>query len=245
MNKVIRTDHWGIVQDYLEMDLSIKEIASKHKRSPKQIENVIAEKWKKFQNARESRMLIASQGSANLFDKMSKEYLETNRITEDFKDLLSGDSDPLSDNELLFCNLLVETGDLEGAIEQSHLDVGLKGTKKDKQSTSFRNSLRLRALYLKKKPNVASYIYDLEKLNSKVLEDSKVFLMESVIEQIRYQKARNNPRESTSISKNLELLAKLTDNLNSRTQLEIVSGDDSLNEIMRKAQEAKEVITIE
>lgn len=238
-NNIVRRDKWRILEDYLKMEMSLKEIADKHLVEYKWLETFISQTWKDFQNARESRMLIATQGSTNLFDKMSKEYLDSNRITEEFKELLSGDEDPLSDHELLFANLLVETGDEVASIEQSKLDKGLKSTAKSSTSSALREAKRLRAIYLKKKPNVAEYIYQLESLNSKVLDNSKVFLMETLVEQIRYQKARNNPRESSSLSKNLELLAKITGDLSSKTQLEVVSGDDGLERIFAKAAEAK------
>jgi len=241
---VIKRDYWRILKDYTEMEMSMGEISTSHLMEYKNLERFISSIWKEFQNARESRMLIATQGTGNLFDKMSKEYLDSNRITEEFKELLSGDEDPLSDNELLFANLLVETGDDVGSIEQSKLDKGLKVARKDKETKGFLEAKRLRAMYLKKKPNVAQYIYELEKSKSKVLDDSKVFLMETLVEQIRYQKARNDPRESPSLSKNMELLAKITGDLSNKVQLDVVSGDDGLERIFAKAQEAKQLIEL-
>lgn len=235
----VKTDKYKILEDYISLTHSVKEIAERNNCTVKVVEATINKLYRDFQNARETKMLIATQGNHKEYLKMTKEHLESTSINESFLELLSNPDDCLTEYESTFCILALDTGDDLLALKGSGLDKGLKKNDSTSKITEA-NALRLRGLYLRRKPNVASYLTALKKDKLGIITDAKEFVQSTVLEEISQMKNRNSARDSSNILKAIEFLARTEGLLVDKSTVELVSGDDGFDRIIRMAKEAKE-----
>jgi len=156
-----------IVQDYMETDLTTTQLAEKYSTTEKNIELIVSRHWKALTNVRETRNLIGNQMSS--LNHKGGNYLalkainKVPSINQDFLDLLSAPEDKLlTDNELQYAMVFCATGDNYHAIHEAQLDVGLMGSKGDKQRHQYELAVKLRGVYLRRKENVAKYIMQLK-----------------------------------------------------------------------------------
>lgn len=227
---------WQVIEDYLACKLSNNDIAEKYQLHPKTVDEIIGSLYKKLQNIRETKALIATQKRPDVFLQIKKDYIDSDRINQEFLDLLSEpDSLVLTDNELIFSELFVNNGDEISSLEESGLSVGLK--KADR--TSYLNSCKLRAFYLRRKSNIATTIRDIQRSKISLMENGKEHLQGELLAVV--EKLRNNgdPRSVPSILKAIELLGRSVGAFEEKITIETVNGDDVLDSILSKAKRAQ------
>lgn len=234
-NTIPEEKKWKILEEYLNCKLSIQDIADKYEVSYKSVESFISTLYKKFQNVRETKVLLNTQSNLKYFQQIQKNHLDPNRINEEFLQSLSEpDSLVLTDQELMYCELFSSDGDEVKAIESSGLHIGLTKNK-DK---SYYDSIKLRSFYLRRKLNVAEYLKSLQKQRVQVLSSGKEHLQSELLSLI--EKLRNNgdPKLVPSILKALELVGRSIGAFEDRQVVEHVKGDDALDKILNQAKEA-------
>lgn len=235
------SEKWNILQDYLGLKLSNKEIREKHNLSEKHLEDFIRSLYRRFQNARETKTLIATQQQdASTSELILKQHVDSTQINKAFLDRVSQPTEPLSDHEILFSEFLLEYGDDAKAIEKSKLNVGLKKINgKGHINPEYHDALIMRAFYLKRKANVSRYITEQKKKNLKVLDQGKEYLQSSLIELIDQLRNNNDSRQLPSMLKAIELAGRSIGAFDDKLSIESTSGDDVLDRILKKAKEAK------
>lgn len=158
-------------------------------------------------------------------------------INEKFLEKLSGPEDQvLTQEEVLFCYLMVHEGDEIAALTESGLAEGLN----DKADTYVR-AARLRCLMLKGKVNIIKYINGLQIDYAKELNVNKEMIQSELISLIRQYKAMHDPRLAPTIAKLTEQLGRTTGAFTDRVEVSELSFDDAMDKMMemRKVKEAE------
>ena len=236
---------WKVIEEYLDCKLSNNDIAEKYQLSTDTVENLVKDTYRKFQNVRETKILITTQGQPERFLRLKRDYILSDKINQEFLEKLSEpDSLVLTDNEMLFCELFADHGNEISALEESGLDAGLQKTNV-KQDT-FNSSLKLRSFYLRRKPNVAGMIKEIQQRKIKVMTSGKEHLQAELLAVV--EKLRNNgdPRSVPAIPKSIELLGRSVGAYDDKQTIEVVGGDDALDKILNRAKSAnnRELIEI-
>jgi len=229
-------ERWQLLVKYLENSLSHKQIGHLFKLSAKSVESFISTLYQKFQNVREAKVLLNNQNPYNpQFHKvLLAKYVDSEHINGTFLERLSKEEDMLSDYEILYAEFLMEYGDDVRAIERSKLNIGLnQGDPK-----SYREGCNLRSLYLKRKPNVASYIYDMRKRNLGVLKDGKEYIQSNLIQLIEQLGNLGDKGSLTSQLKAIEQLGRTMGAFEDKVIVENVNGDEVLDRLIARAKEA-------
>ena len=227
---------WKIIEDYLQCKLSNNDIAEKYQVSVKTVETTVQETYKKFQNVRETKTLLATQKRPDVFLQLKSDYINSSRINQAFLDCLSEpDSFVLTDAEMIFCELFINNGDELQAVEEAGLHVGLN--KRD--PVTYKEAVRLRAFYLRRKPNVAQYLNEVRKKSLSVLSNSKEHLQVELLALV--EKLRNNSdlRAITPLLRSIELLGKSEGIFEEKITVDNISSDDALDRILKRASKAE------
>lgn len=155
-------------------------------------------------------------------------------ITETFLSLLSSPSSPtLSDEEALFAQLYIRTGNSEEAIKGSGLDDGLINT-----GAGYRRAILVRSSYLREKPNVKEYIDTLRSTLFSPHDIEKGKIQELLIEEIYKMKEEGNPRDKTNLRQTIELLGKTIGAFTEKVEIHEVDPSKSLDALIQMATEA-------
>jgi len=227
-------ERYEIVVAYIKMKESVNDIAAKYSIRPDTIESFISLLYKRLQQSKETRVLLYTQKDPALFQVMRAKYVESEHINRLFLEKLSEPEDlVLSDSEILFCEYCNEYGDEVKALEKAKLHVGL--TKGHALMEQYREACTLRALYLKRKPNVANYMNECKKRVLKELDNGKEFLQENLITLISQLKNKNNPKDTTYILKALETLGRTIGAFDDKLTLQSVDGDKVLDDMLQRA----------
>lgn len=240
-DNITKKHKYDIIDDYIYSSLTNAKIAEKYNTTIQNVELVISRFYKAFVNVRETKSLIVTTGSTGATWKY--EILDPSSVNDRFKEMLSEpDSLVLTDPEMIFCELYNYHGDDIKAIEGSKLNVGLRKSREDRDREEYNQSCTLRAFFLKRKPNIASYITKIQKDKLQSLKDGKGFVQAellSVIEKVR------NSHDDRSINTHLKALSELgrtlaifTDNI----KVENIDADSAINKILQKAKEARGII---
>lgn len=155
-------------------------------------------------------------------------------ITETFLSLLSPSSSPtLSDEEALFAQLYIRTGNSEEAIKGAGLDDGLVNT-----GAGYRRAILVRSSYLREKPNVKGYIDTLRSSLFSPQDIEKGKIQELLIEEIYKMKEEGNPRDKTNLRQTIELLGKTIGAFTEKVEIHEVDPSKSLDALIEMATEA-------
>lgn len=232
-------DKYKILDEYLKLDCTIGEIAQRHSTKVEAIEDIIRNIYKNFIKVRETRMLTGTSGTSkgiSYYHVMHKKYIDPSQVNREFLSKLSDEDTPyLTDSEVIFSHVLLETGDSATAIQRSKLTQGIqKGT-----GTNCKELYRLRADYLKRKPNVAKYLQHLQAEKLDILKEGKEYIQSNLIEHINKLKARENKEDDTKIVKALEALGKTVGAFDQKVTIDVVGGDSGLNRILEMAKDAE------
>ena len=239
--KPIKTPNkYKILDAYIYSGKSNREIAISLGVAEKTVENVIGRLYKDFCSVRESKCLLVEE---SLPLNYKSEVLNTNHINESFIKLLSEpDSQVLTDNELLYCEMYNQDHDEVKAVELAKLNVGIRKDSSNPQG--YRTALQLRSYYLRKKPNVAAYLQQLQKDRLSILEDGKTFIQSELLSVISKLKKMDGERATANYLKSIETLGRILGSFEADNKIEVVSGDSALEKILQRAKEA-EVIDID
>lgn len=162
-------------------------------------------------------------------------------VTQSFLSLLSPSTEPtLTDEESLFSQLYVRTGDSEEAIKGSSLDVGLQPS----SPISYRRALLVRSAYLREKPNVKEYIDTLRSSLFSTDSVDKKKVQELLVEEIYKMKEKGDPRDKVNLRQTIELLGKTIGAFTERIEVQEIDPSKSLDALIEMAKEA-EVRSIE
>jgi hypothetical protein len=186
-------------------------------------------------------MLIHSQFTDGSRRILKSEVLDTEKINKEFLDLLSEDESlVLSDNELIFCELYNDDGDEIRALEESKLNAGLKKTRDIRDKEEYNHALTLRSFYLRRKPNVASYLNQIKREKIKQIIDGKEFVQTELLAVIERLKAHGSPQSLATYLKAIESLGRTFGAFEDKLTLNELSGDTGIDRILAKAKEAQE-----
>lgn len=228
-------EKWEVLEEYLKGEKSLYQIAEDHGVTQKAAEHFIATTYRRFQNMRESRMLVRTQGDRQLQRAMVAKYVDSEHINRVFLDRLSEEGDPLSDYEVLFAEFLVELGNGAKAVQKSKLDVGLN----KQERATYVDACKLRAFYLKRKPNVLAYIHEVKRRNLFNLEDGKEYIQSHLINLIEQAATSSSSKSVGTQLRAIEHLARTIGAFEDKVTLEHVNGDDPLDKILEKARDAR------
>lgn len=232
--KVIKTPNkYKVLDLYVYSGKTNREIAQELGIADKTVENTIRKFYKDFTAVRETKSLLASQSKPVTFNG---ELLELDDINKGFLSKLSEpDSHVLTDNELLFCEMYHQDGDEMKAIETSKLNFGISPHGQNLEA--YKTAVHLRGYFLRRKPNVASYLEQLQKERLSVLDDGKVFIQSELLSVINKLKKMDGERATANYLKSIETLGRILGAFDDKVTVETVSGDSALDVILSKARE--------
>lgn len=232
-------EKWTLLSQYLDNRYTKRQLGSFYNLKKTQVEAFINHLYRKMKNIIETKALDNLPIEASGVDiKLFKAMRDTDHINEAFLKNLSKEDEMLSDKELLFTTYLHEYGNELRAIRESGLDIGLNKN----EVSSYKEACKMRALYLKRKENVRSYLYELRKRSLDVLEEDGKSYIQSHLIQLLEQLSKNTDRSSlTSQLKTIEHLARTMGAFEDKVTVENVSGDDVLDKIIERAKRAQVV----
>lgn len=194
----------------------------------------------------ETEALVASQrADGKMVHLHSKSALNTfknqrkidKNISADFMSKLSEPGDViLTNEEVMFCYLIVHEGDAMKALVDSDLAEGLVPS-----HDGYNRACKLRILMLKGKVNIIKYINSLQIDYAKELNVNKDVIQTTIMRQLAKLEAQDDPRNSATIAKLTEQLGRTVGAFSDRVIVEEVSFDDAMDrmESMRKAYNAE------
>lgn len=229
---------WALIEDYLNSELTLEALSEKYSIPKTRVESIIKDTYREFQNVRETRLMVSNRKSdPSYIQKIQSEYIDPERINREFLNRLSDpNSEKLTDYEMLFCEYLVDKGDEILSIIESGLDIGLNRDSKSK----YKNSIVLRAFYLKRKPNINLYLKELEK--AKILEieeDIKGRVQSKLLSTIEKLGSSSDPKSTSLVLRAIELLGKTKGVFEERQVIEHVDADGALDRILERARDAR------
>jgi len=159
--------------------------------------------------------------------------LATSFVSETLRDMLSDDTtEILTQQEIMYCYLFVNTGSNELALKESGLDKCLK------DKTPVR--LQYLGMYIRNKPNIQLYIKSLREDQLQHLDASKQLVQKEIITQIEQLKeivstGSSSVSDRTNLIKSIELLGKTCGAFEERVRVTKVSAADALDELLEMA----------
>jgi len=236
-DNITKVHKYNIIDDYIYSTLTNEEIAEKYKTSSNNVGLIITRHMKALRNARETKLLI--DNPTDFRTNQATVLLNPETINKEFLTLLSTDEDSsLTDQECIFCELLNTDGDTYRAVKISGLDVGISKTK-DGRDASYRNAVELRAFYLKRKPNIAAYLKEIQKEKLKKITDGKGFIQEELLKVIERLRDSSNPASTSTYLKSVEALGRTYGAFDDKIVVENISSDSAIDLIIAKAKKAR------
>ena len=233
---------YKIIEDYLDPSLSVAAIAEKYNTTPGAIENVVRRHYQSLQNVRETRVLISSQSAAGLKVATSS-YLNPDKINEQFLEKLSEpDSLYLTDNEMVFAELFNFNGDEIQALEEAKLNGGLHKPKDKGDREEYYSALKLRAFYLRRKPNVVRYLEEIQKEKLKTIVEGKGFIQSQLLSIMEKVKNLDSERAAMTHLKCIEQLGRTLGAFEENINITGLDGDSAIDRILQKARDAKATV---
>lgn len=224
---------YKILDMYIYSGKTNKDIGIELGLAEKTVENTISRLYKDFLNMRETKCLIVEQ---SLPVNFKSELLDTNQINKEFLERLSEpDSPTLTDNELLFCEMYNQDHDEIKAIETARLNIGFK---RDSMTDNYKTAMHLRGYYLRRKPNIASYLTQLQKDRLSILEDGKVFMQSELLSVINKLKMNDSERSTSNYLKAVETLGRILGAFDDKVTVETINGDSAIDKILERAKQA-------
>lgn len=240
VNNLTSDEKWNLLSSYVKLDKGNQELADEYSIAKKSLEKFITTVYKRLQQAKETKLLMTTETNPDLFQILKAKNIDSEHINQLFLDKLSEPNDPiLTDNELLFCEYFLEYGDDVKALEESKLSIGLKG---DKTHTlaQYKEACHLRSFYLKKKPNVSSYIMNLKKDKLKEVQDGKLYIQQKLVTLLDRIENMNDSKLLPQYLKAMEQLARSYGAFDDKMTVTNVDGDDVLDSILLKAKAINE-----
>lgn len=236
---------WEILTMYLD-NISEEEIAKQFDVTPKTIKGFITKTIKALNQSYETKQLVHS----SLLDQAGKKYYWAptkaldNDVNKRFIAKLSEGNDPvLTEDERTFCYLLIYEGDAKAALVTAGLDVGILKTM---GQTERDRVLELRVTYLKSKPNLISYMRELQTQFVSDFKVSKEAIQAEIWRTIAQLRNQNDPKNAPTIAKLLSDLGRTEGVFVDKTQVDNrFSLDDSFEIMLQRQAELASSETIE
>ena len=157
-------------------------------------------------------------------------------VSEAFKRLLSKDDEPvLSEAEQKYAWYFVHTGNNDAAMKAAGLCVGLQIVEDElgKNKTSTKNTLALRGYFLRSKPNVKKYIYELRERKLTDIQIDKEYIQLQLVTFIEQLQEEGNPKERNKLLRALELLGRTVPGTFTETiNISEVKPDEALDKLL-------------
>lgn len=164
------------------------------------------------------------------------------KINEAFAPLLSDVNDiQLTEEEVTYCYMMVSVGDWKEAMLAAGFDAGLaKG-----DHSGWDTALRLRHLYLQRKPNLAAFINDMQLQNLKAMNIDKEQIQVKLLSRIQLLENRNDGKLEPTLAKYYQMLGQTTGAFTEKIEVREVSVDDVVKKMieMRKSKKMKECLS--
>jgi len=238
VDNITKESKYDIIDDYIYSGMTTQALADKYKTTTNNIELIITRHHKALSNVRETRVLLSQQPT--LYQSFKMDVLDPEKINKEFLSLLSEpDSLVLSDNEVIFCELMNYDGDDIKAIIESKLDAGLKRTKDQKDREQYKQAMHLRAFYLKRKPNVAAYLQKIQQDKLKTIVDGKGFIQSQLLAVMEKVKNLEGERAAMTQLKAISELGRTFAAFQDNISIEGLDGDSAIDKILKRAKEAK------
>jgi hypothetical protein len=216
---------------------TVEEIEALIGWEAKSVRSAINKHFLNLKGLLETEALVASQRAdgkmVNLHTKTALNTFKNQRkidanISADFMSKLSEPGDViLTNEEVMFCYLIVHEGDAMKALEDSDLAEGLV-----KSHSGYNRACKLRILMLKGKINIIKYINTLQIDYAKELNVNKDVIQTTIMRQLAKLEAQDDPRNSSTIAKLTEQLGRTVGAFSDRVIVEEVSFDDAMDRMM-------------
>lgn len=230
------SEKWDLLTSYIKCTEVSSQTCKRLNIKDKVLEKFIYTLYKKFQQARETKMLLKTQYMPEVHQIMKTKHIDSDHINELFLKRTSQDGEMLlTDFELLFCEFILEYGDDLKAIEKSKLNIGLK---KEGSKAVYKEACLMRAFYLKRKPNIAYYLNQERKKVLKGLDNGKELIQENLLLLIEQLKNSGDKRHLTSYLKAIESLGRTIGAFDDKITLNNINGDSVLDMMLMKARKA-------
>lgn len=215
----------------------VNTLSTKYSLHPSDIRRFINERLEALINYKERDILKESGHDKKEKCMRSLQKLKDSElITENFLTSLSDSNDPiLTDEEALFAQLYVRTGDSQEAIQGSNLDDGLIETR----GPSYKRGILIRSSYLREKPNIKEYISTLREDLFSTNDISKQRVQELLVEEIYKMKEKGDPRDKINLRQTIELLGKTIGAFTEKVEIHEVDPSKSLDALIEMAKEAE------
>jgi len=162
-------------------------------------------------------------------------------INSKFVEKLSDPEDSvLTQEENLFCYLMVHEGDELKALTDSGLAEGLM-----KSARTYKRAAKLRCLMLKGKPNLLRYMNELQINYVKELNVNKEMVVSEIISQLRQLREQNDPKNAPTIAKLTEMLGKAYGTFTDNVRVGDLDFDGAMDMMMKRREEKQKAIPAE
>lgn len=230
-------DMMPLIFKYVQEGKSVSDIASDHKCAESWVREFIHKFYTKFRDIVETEALLQSHaidmkgGPTSIPEKITL-YKSQSKIDKDinkyFIDKISDPNDSvLTEEEIIFCRLLIYEGDDEKALIDSGLAEGLSPTR-----TQAVRPMKLRIILLKQKKNIQRFLNELQINYAKELNVSKEMVQTELIRQLSELKAQNNPRNAPTIAKLTEQLGRTVGAFTDKVVVEEISFDAAMDKML-------------
>ena len=213
----------------------IEEIAERLGWDPKSVYTTIEHQFRDLKEVMETEAFVKAEAAdaGGLSKKVqavqlyrSQEKLDKDINSKFIAKLSPPEDEIITQEETLFCYLMVHEGDEVKALEDSGLAEGLT-----KSSKTYKRAIKLRILMLKGKKNLIRYINGLQIDYAKEMNVNKEMIQSELISQIRELRALKDPRLAPTIAKLTQDLGRTTGAFSDKLIVEEVSFDDAMDEM--------------
>ncbi|MHB9148383.1 MAG: hypothetical protein ACYC2U_08505 [Candidatus Amoebophilus sp.] len=247
-----KEDILNIIYDYTYTLFSREKVAEKYNTSHETIRTIIDSFKSDFNNLTESWELIYMiphlDSAVGLFPSTVQSpertmdhplWSKPEHINQKFLELLSEPEDPtLTEQEQTYAWIFSQTGNNVEALKTSGLDTGLQ--KKDAPTTNNSNTAKLRGYYLRSKPNIKNYIYELRERKLTELNIDKSYIQTQLVTLIEQIQEEGDSRERNKLIRAIELLGKTVPGAFTETvNISEVKPDEALDKLLEMSRNVK------
>jgi hypothetical protein len=177
---------------------------------------------------------MANAEKTHLPAEVIERALKTDFTKEVLRDMLSGDTEEtLTDHELMYCHVFMNTGSNITALAESQLDICLT------EKTPVR--LQYLGMHLRNKPNIAQYIKALQEERINEIDVHKKVVQKELITQIEQLREKialaEQKGDRSNLIKCIELLGRTEAAFEDKVKVEGVSAASALDKFLEMAKE--------
>lgn len=215
--------------------LSYKDLSEKYLVTPDTVRNGIRLYRDKLNSAFELNYMANAKKTV-LSAEVIEKALQTTFVSDTLRDMLSADEEEtLTDHEIMYCYLFVNTGSNEIAMKESQLDTCLK------EKSPVRISYL--GMFLRQKPNLKLYIQTLQQAKIDEVKASKEIVQKELILQIEQVKeivsrGTGTVGDRSNLIRLIELLGKSVGAFVDKVEVTEVKAVDALDTLLDMAKKS-------